>query len=301
MKEYTEHKLYGGKVVIKFYPQSHQYWVSDNGSPFKRASGVTTFIGIKDKSRALGMWQQQITADFLLKKIEAEEKIDIDAILEAAVQNDVIRDKAADIGKEIHDWCEHYIKRKLKVDSYKDMPPIPEFPEAVNGVNAFLDWDKKHKAKFISSERVVYSRKYGYMGTMDLEAEIDEIHCVGDFKSSNGLYNGVRMQTAAYAMADMEERGKKIHKGRWAIRMSKFSEADYLVKEERKKELKKAIARIKGIAFKDYEIKPYQVFEAKFLDDKKDYLERDFEAFLHAKALYEWNNDTDPFYKGDNW
>ena len=38
-----------------------------------------------------------------------------------------------------------------------------------------------------------------------------------------------------------------------------------------------------------------------FLDDKKDYLQRDFEAFLHAKALYGWNNDTDPFYKGDDW
>lgn len=295
------HSLYKDKVQVKFYPNSHQYWVSVKGGKFERKSGVTTFIGIKDKSRPLSIWQQQITADYLLGKIAEGKKVDADMAIEAVLQCDLQRDTAADIGHEIHAWCEHYIKRKLKVPGYKDLPEIPNFPEAVTGVNAFLDWEKAHKVKFVSSERIVYSLKHDYIGTMDFEAIIDGQYCAGDFKSSNGLYNGVRMQTAAYGRASEEEAGKRLYDGRWAIRLSKYTEAEYRQKEERKKEMKRAICRIQGKEFKDYDIKPYQVFEAKFLDNHASFFKRDMDAFISAMNLHAWDRDTDPFYQGDNW
>lgn len=294
--------LYGGEITVKFFPDSHQYWVKrPDEEKAKRKSGVTTYLGIKDKSRALQSWQQQITADFLLSRIADGVKINTDLALEAVVQNEVQRDAAADIGHEIHGWCEAYIKNKLKLPGYETMPDIPKFPEAVTGVDSFLEWQKKHKAKFISSEKIVYSKKHDFVGIMDFEAVIDGVHCAGDFKSSNGLYNGVRAQVAAYAEAFNEERGKRAIKGRWAVRLSKYTEEEYYKREERKKELKKAIARIQGKPYKEYPAKPYQVFEAKFLDDHHQNMQRDFSAFLNAKALFEWDKLTDPFYAGENW
>lgn len=294
-------ELYKGKVTVKFFPGSHQYWISVNGEKAKRNRGATTYLGIKDKSKALGSWQQQITADFLLNLIAQKKKIDTDLVLEAVVQNEVLKEQAADIGKEIHAWCEAYIKNKLKLPGYESVPDIPKFPEAVTGADSFLEWEKKHKVKFLGSELIVYSLQHDYSGIMDFEAMIDGIHCVGDFKSSNGLYNPVRAQTAAYGAAFNEERGRRSVKARWAVRLSKYTEAEYIKREERKREIRRAIARIQGREYKEYPIKPYQVFEAKFLDDKHQYFQRDFSAFLHAKSLFEWDQQTDPFYNGENW
>ena len=292
-------KLYGGKVIVKFYEKSHQYWVSvDSGKTFKRKTGVTTYIGIVDKSKALGSWQQQITADFLLKALEKGQVIDADVALEAAVQNDVHRDEAADIGKEIHAWCEAHIRHELKQKGFEKLPSIPDFPEAVTGVNSFRDWLDAHKVKFITTERPVYSKKHDYIGTMDFEAKVDGELCCGDFKSSNGLYNGVRMQLAAYAEADMEERGKRVYAGRWAVRLSKFTEEEYYKREERKKIIKRAIARIKGTEYKEYPTKPYQVFEAQFLDNDRRAMKYDFESFLHCMGITGWSRATDAFYNG---
>lgn len=296
--EITE--LYGGKVIIKFHPKSHQYWVSVKGAKFVRKTGVTTFIGIKDKSRPLQSWQMGITADFLLGKIARREKIDVDAVLEAVVQHELRKDEAADIGKEIHDFCERYIRHKLGQPGFEEIPDMPNFPEAITGVNSFFAWEKEHKVKYVATEKPVYSMKHDFIGTEDLVAVIDGKYCDSDFKSSNGLYNGVRMQTAAYAKARMEDGGRK-SEGRWAIRFSKYSEAEYVKREERKKEIRAAIARIQGRPASNYPIKPYQVFEAKFLDNESVNLDRDFDAFLNAKALFEWDRETDPFYAGDNW
>lgn len=289
-------ELYKGKVIVKFYQNSHQYWVSlDGGKTFKRKTGVTTLIGIKDKSTPLASWQQQITADFLLRKIKEGVKIDEDLALEACIQNDVLRDEAADIGHEIHAWCEHWIKNKMRVKGFEKLLPIPDFPEATSGVNGFLSWIDDNKVKFHSTERPVYSKNHDFIGTMDFEATINGQYCMGDFKSSNGLYNAVRMQTAAYARADEEERKGDKYDGRWAIRLSKYTHAEYLKREERKQELKKAICRIKRTEYTYYPPKPYEVFEAVYLDRDKGLISRDFEAFLLCKGLTEWNKLTDPF------
>lgn len=286
IKNVQESELYKGKVKIKFYPDSHQYWM--NGV---RKSGATTYIGIVDKSRALMSWKGNLTVGFLLKKLK-EGKITEEIICAASNIDEIEKDEAAKFGSEIHDWCERYIKAKLKIKGY-EYPELPENKQAQVGVNAFLDWEKEHKVKFVSSERVVYSKKHDYMGKMDIEAFVDGELCLVDLKSSNGLYNTVRLQTAAYLKADEEERGKKLYTGRWAVRLAKYDEKEYFEREELKKAIKKMLAAYLGKDFKNYEIPAYQVFEAKYLDEKKGELEYDFEGFLHAKALYIWNKDTD--------
>lgn len=298
--EYEITELYKGRVQVKFYPKSHQYWVSVDGGAFKRKSGVTTFIGIKDKSKPLQSWQQGMTLDFLLECITKKTKINEDKAIEAVIQHELYLEKATDIGHEIHGWAEHYIRHELKQPGFEKLPEIPNFPEAVTGVNAFMEWKKKHKIKFVSTETMVYSLEEDFIGTEDVTFIADGMFCDADFKSSNGLYNGVRAQTAAYAKARMEAGGKK-SAGRWAIRFSKYNEEEYMKREQRKAEIRKFLAIYKGKEVKDYPIKPYKVFEAKFLDEGGSRLEEDYKAFLNMKSVYEWDKATDPFLKGEDW
>lgn len=286
-KTVIESELYNGKVGIRFFPDSHIYMV--NG---KRKTGVTTYGGILDKSRALMSWKGQRVADFLLKALK-KGKITEELVCAASYIDEIEKEEAGNIGSKIHEWAEQYIKSKLNETTL--VPDMPDMKAVQIGINAFLDWEKEHEVKFISSERVVYSKKHDYIGKMDIEAKVDGKLVIVDLKSSNGLYNGVRMQTAAYLMADIEESARK-YKGRWAVRLTKYDEEEYFSRENQKKEIKRMIKNYKGEDFKDYEIPPYQAFEAKFLDEKAGDLEYDFSAFLSAKSLFTWNKDTDFYY-----
>ena len=282
-------QLYKKKVEIKFFPDSHIYMV--NG---KRTTGVTTYLGIKDKSRPLMSWQGVIIRDYLL----ALDKITHKDVYAAILQPELKKKEAADLGHEIHAWSEQYIKSKLG-EKGSLLPDMPEDQRVANGVMAFLDWELEHKVKFISSERPVYSKKHDYIGTLDIEAMVGKKRCLVDLKSSNGLYNEVRMQTAAYATADTEENGKK-YDGRWAIRLSKETEEEFVAKEEAKKQSKRVASEITDTEFKDYQIPEFQVFEAKDLDADERLIERDFKAFLNCKELFSWNKITDKF-NNENW
>lgn len=283
IKNVQESSLYKGKVKIRFFPDSHIYMVDG-----KRKTGVTTYISILDKSRALMSWKGQRVADFLLSNLK-KGKITEEIICAASYIDEIEKEEAAVLGSEIHDWCEKYINATLGKGS---MPEMPEKKEVQVGVNAFLDWAKEHEVKFLSSERVVYSRKHDFIGKMDIECKVDKKLVLVDLKSSNGLYNTVRLQTAAYVRADEEESGRE-YKGRWAIRLAKFDEKEHIERENKKKEIKKLIAKYKGVEFKDYEIPQYQIFEAKFLDENAGELEYDFENFINAKNLFLWNKNTD--------
>ena len=256
--------LYGGKIEVKFFPESHIYYI--NGV---RNTGVTTYIGIKDKSRPLILWAIGLFRDYLYEKLPAG--IDESHIEEGSRLHAVRKQQAATIGDEAHKWISAYIKG--------EKPEMPDDESVVIAINAFLDWGKKHKVKFISSERIVYSKKYDYSGSLDFEAEVDGKLCLIDIKTGNELRNDVRMQTAAYLMADKEESGKK-HIGRWAVRLAKETEEEYIARMQKK----------------NREALPYQVFEAKYLDEEKSDLDRDFEAFVSAMNLYRWDKITD-FYQ----
>lgn len=258
-----EYKLYKARIIIKFFPDSHIYMV--NGV---RKTGVTTYIGIKDKSRPLIIWATELYRDYLLDVFE-NGKIDKGHILEGCVLHTAKKEEAATIGDIAHKWIEEYISG--------NNPEMPEDPRVVTAVTGFLDWEKEHKVKFISSERVVYSKKHDFIGKMDIEAKVDGKLCLIDIKTSNGLYNSYAMQTAAYVKADEEESGRE-YKGRWLVRIAKETEEEYIARMNKKGKT---------------DFPPYVVFEAKYLDEEAGNIDRDYEAFLACKKLYEWDKKTD--------
>jgi hypothetical protein len=119
---------------------------------------------------------------------------------------------AGDIGSNVHAYAECFLKKTTLPELLTD--------EAKRCVEGFHQWMDAHHVKLLASERMVFSKQYYYAGTCDLIAEIDGEMCVGDFKTSSGIYNDQRFQLAAYQQAIEEEKNIKIP-ARWVIRFDK--------------------------------------------------------------------------------
>ena len=209
--KYTLSELYKGEVTMRFYPVKHGYKIH-NEKPW--LIGVTTACGMKDKSRPLLIWASRLIRDYLFKLIGEGVQITQKEVLSAVDSHEFTKNEAADIGKEIHKWIEDYIVSGEK-------PPTPEDERVRLGVIAFLQWKKENDVEFLEIEKVIYSKKYGYVGTLDAIANVNGVPTLIDFKSSKGIYLSHRYQTAAYLKAWNEEHQTSI-KNRMILRLGKF-------------------------------------------------------------------------------
>lgn len=97
-------ELYGGSIKVEYYDRWHQYFV--NG---KKSIGVTTITGLIDKSRALIYWAVGLTKNHLIEIHNGGTTITIEHIEEASKLHAQRKKEAADLGTEVHLWCEKYI------------------------------------------------------------------------------------------------------------------------------------------------------------------------------------------------
>lgn len=295
--EIIEYPIYGGEVIVKFYPNSHRYKVTDPkmglvDAPMK---GVTTYLGIKDKSTALQSWTAEIMGMHLLDIIEAGQPVTNADVAKAMNLHNERKEEAATIGQKAHDWCEYFINHQLGLPGYEAEPVLPDDEQILLGVNSFLEFVTNHDVEFIASEKLVYSRKFQYVGLMDFKAKVNgELMC-GDFKTSNGLYNTVFAQTAAYMAADEEEMEAlgtlEEYKGSVAVRLAKETEQEYNDRMAKKN----AVRSLLGKEASNY--KAYDPFEVRFSDGREAYM-NNFQGFMHCKNLHKWDQDTD-FYTND--
>lgn len=195
-----ELSLYNGEVRISFdsgTPERPRHIYRDERD--KILFSVTKATGVVDKSGALMGWAVKMMGLFLLAEKEKGNKIITEEMITKAKREyRRIRDEAADIGTEIHEWVSDWILGKK--------PEMPDNERVVNGITAFLEFQKQHKAKWIFSERIVYSRKHKFVGMCDGGSINDStILSVDDFKSSKGIYNEMRFQVSGYHLALKEE------------------------------------------------------------------------------------------------
>lgn len=171
-------------------------------------------------------------------------------------------DEASNIGKIAHSWIESLIKADLAGDLDRKqylLNTLPDDYQAANCCEAAVDWMSWHNIRWIHTEKKVYSRRFGYAGTMDglcIADSCDDEKCcrvafkdrltLADWKSSNQLNIEYLLQTAAYQHAYQEEYGTTIS-DRWVIRLGK----------------------------EDGEFEPWHV----------SYMDDDFDAFRHALEL----------------
>ena len=213
----TTYKLYGGKVEIEYHETEKTHWFANPKSK-ERISGVTSITGLLDKSGVLMAWASRIDKAHLLQYFETatgnmfsrEELIPV--IEEAFRQHNVKKEAAADIGTQVHDYAEAFVKARLAGQ------PAPEindsWPDPVlNGVMAFLDWVNSEPVKFLAAERIIYSKKHNYAGKSDVVLEYDGAKVVGDYKTGKGIYSDHYYQLSAYWNALEEEDKIKYPKG----------------------------------------------------------------------------------------
>ncbi len=170
---------------------SRAYTIDDTEMP-----SVTTVLGILDKSEFLIPWAVRACTGFIRKnKGDRDRYPTLDALLGAAESEwRTARDEAADIGSDIHNLIEKYIKNGM--DAAGTMRP-----EVEHGFLAFLEWEKTMKVRWEESEMTIHHPELYYGGTLDAVAVIGTERYVIDFKSSNGFYDTFGPQIAAYREA----------------------------------------------------------------------------------------------------
>ncbi len=171
----------------------------------------------------------------------------------------------------------------------------PEIPEIIKpAVAAFTDFlERKHvqtSPEFV--ERRILNKEHRYSGTIDAMAVVDGRFGVLDIKTSQAIYRDYNLQTSAYMDALMDE----FHnlETRWILRIDQVKTCATC----------RATFREKGGNGKIRRAWPWNGVRT-CRDDAHDWGETkgivelkecpgwqaDFEAFLGAKKLWEWENE----------
>lgn len=245
-------------------------------------SGVTSVVHIIDKSGPLVGWSAKKVAERILEETPIAERfvegttkslgwylqqhITLEEFtricMDAKLAPREHLEEAGDIGHQAHKWLEGYIQRELGIKQFHLALISIQDEKVQSCCKASLDWMGKHNVRWLKTERIVYSKSFGYAGTLDGLALVDSCNdrlccpvtfkdrrSLIDWKSSNYLYPEYLLQTAAYQYAEEEEFGITID-DRWIIRLGK---------EDGK--------------FESWHI-------------EKECFTQDFEAFIHALQLY---------------
>jgi hypothetical protein len=122
---------------------------------------------------------------------------------------------AEELGTQVHALIEHHLKGLLGIDV-----PAPEVSdEAHFCYSDFERWAKDAQLRPVALERIVVSHRHGFCGTLDFIGWCEGHLEVLDWKTSNGIYPEMRLQSVAYRKA-VEEMGLPLPGGR-LIRLPK--------------------------------------------------------------------------------
>lgn len=164
---------------------------------------VTTILGMLDKSGALTWWAAGCACDYIKEHIEEIKNPDgphvVDQILkDAKGAFNKTGEKACDIGTQVHQAIEKYIKTGQDLTGEL-------MDEVQHGFIAFLEWESKNHVVWEQSELEIVSTRYGYAGTADAIAVVNGHRYLIDFKTSKAVYDEYRMQLGGYLKAWNDE------------------------------------------------------------------------------------------------
>lgn len=152
-------------------------------------------------------------------------------------------------------------------------------------IDSFLDFLKKISIQVESEfvEKKVINYQEHYAGTLDALVMIDGKVGILDIKTSQAIYRDYNLQTAAY-LAALKEKVKNLQT-RWILRIDQIKTCSAC----------RAVLRTKGgrekiKGGKETCIHKWSELKGEIELKEFPYWEEDFEAFLGAKKLWEWEN-----------
>jgi hypothetical protein len=240
--------FYEGKCEIRFDKESHRYYRVEELGNLTLLRGVTNVVHIIDRSMALMPWAAKKVAEKMIRLVATETRDGqiylvpmtlayfTQLVMEAKKAPNEEKEEAGDIGHMAHACLEDSIRHALDHTEdhiVRELKNLPTDEKAATAANSAFNWMKAHNVRWIETEGKIYSKQYGYAGTMDGLAYVDS--CTDrtccrssftnhlsliDWKSSNYLYIEFLFQTASYQHAKQEESGIKIE-DRWVLRLGK--------------------------------------------------------------------------------
>ena len=193
-----------------------------------------------------------------------------------------VKKQSAEEGTMIHEAVEAILTGgKPEIDP-SITPSIIAFAEFIEKKNIQVDRD------FVEHRLVNFEHRYA--GTLDAIAMIDGKLGILDIKTSQEIYRDYNLQTSAY-IAAMRDIVKKIET-RWILRIDQAKACLTCGASLRTKGGKEKIrtAKYRGASCPEGQ---HEWSETRGIIELKEfpYWKEDFDAFLGAKKLWEWEND----------
>lgn len=190
-----------------------------------------------------------------------------------------IAQKSAEEGTKIHETVE-----SLLLD---ENPVIT--PEIKPAIDAFLDILSKNSIHTRPDyvERRIVNYEHRYAGTVDALASIDGKFGVLDIKTSQSIYRDYNLQTSAYAAALADEFQNL--ETRWILRIDQIKTCLKCGATLREKGGRQKIKISRGGKTNcEHE---WSELKGEAELQEFPFWEKDFQAFLSAKKLWEWENE----------
>lgn len=213
-------------MTTSFNKQKHEYLIDG-----KRATGVTTIIGVLAKPQLIG-WAARMAVEYIEDTLPTgqdyrvvEETIyinqrDLERILdEARFAHTKKKEAAGTHGTDAHALVEAYVNACIATNKGE---PLAKPPTISEGIEKFILWAIENVDHFLFSERQMYNKELFIAGTADF-AYIgkDGKKYMADFKTSSGIYGiDYWLQCAAYRML-AEGEGDAPYDGCTVVRMGK--------------------------------------------------------------------------------
>lgn len=173
------------------------------------AVSVTTILGDGIPKKALVGWAAKEAASYAVDNIDelaelaqkgGEHRLEaIDRIKGSPWRR---RDNKANMGTAVHDIAE-----RMGLEGPGAIDVASYDPDLQGYVRSLVRWWEAWKPEVQMTEATVWSREWGYAGTLDLIAKIEipghgEVTALIDYKSSKGVYGETALQLIGYANAD---------------------------------------------------------------------------------------------------
>lgn len=198
-----------------FCDSKHVYtWAETPGSPTKRQFvSVTTVLGVLNKP-ALPRWAARSVGEYVAELAEQcrSGKLKGSELLARLTDIDHLKgvpwaysEKRKCEGTAFHDIAERIIdarEAEAAGEPFEEINPDVFDPKIGAKVRAFMDWLDEAQPHYEAMEAAVFSRQYGYAGTLDAIVTIGGRRIVLDYKDSKDTYPEHALQLSAYRHAE---------------------------------------------------------------------------------------------------
>lgn len=206
------------------------------------------------------------------------------AELNSFAEGEEIKKKSADEGTRVHEAIEAIFTDRQPVVDSDIAPAIGAFKEFIEERNIQVDpvW----------VERRVVNHNDRYAGTIDSVALIDGKLGVLDIKTSAGIFRDYTLQLAAYFSPIQEE--LRSLQTRWILRVDQNQICNICGSTRREKGGRVKVKAPYPRGSIDYRTCNHDWSGVRGVIELKEfpYWQDDFQAFLGAKKLWEWDNIT---------